>query len=55
MVGIKKEFIGFLKGNRNGILSVYNIRCDPGLGLCKAVVRRIPYTYSFCIEQLDVP
>ena len=26
MVGIKKEYIGFRKGNQNGISSMYNIR-----------------------------
>ena len=41
MVGIKKESIGFLKENRNGISSMYNIRCDPDLGVGKAAVRRI--------------
>ena len=34
---------------------MYNIRCDPELGVGKAAVRRIPCAYSFCIEQLDLP
>ena len=50
MAGIKKEYIGFRKGNRNGISSMYNIRCDPKLGVGKADVRRIPCACSFCIE-----
>ena len=55
MVVIKKESIGFRKVNRDGISSMYNIRCDLELGVGKAIVRRIPCAYSFCIEQLDLP
>ena len=55
MVGIKNESSGFRKGNRNGISSMYNIRCDLELGVGKAAVRRIPCAYSFWIEQLDLP
>ena len=55
MVGIKKEFSGFRKGNRNGISSMYIIRCDSVLGVGKVVVRRIPCACSFFIEQLDLP
>ena len=51
MVGLKKDSIGFREGNRNGISAMYNIRCDPDLGVCKAAVRRIPCTCLFCIEQ----
>ena len=29
MAGIKKQDISFKKGNRNGISSMYKIRCDP--------------------------
>ena len=54
-VCIKQESIGFRKGNRNGISSMYNIRCDPELGVDKAAVRRIPCSCLFCIEQLDLP
>ena len=54
-VRIKKESIDFRKGNRNGISLMYNIRCDPEIGVCKAAVRRIPCACSFCIEQLDLP
>ena len=42
MARIKKKSIGFRKGNCNGIASIYNTRCDPELGVCKADVRRIP-------------
>ena len=55
MVGIKEESSGFRKGNRKGISSRYNIRCDPELGVGKSTVRRIPCVCSFCIEQLDLP
>ena len=34
---------------------MYNIRCDPELGVGKAAVRRIHCAFSFCIEQLDLP
>ena len=54
MVGIKKECSRFRKENRNGILLMYNIRCDPELGVGKAAVRRIPCACSFCIEQLHL-
>ena len=54
MVGIKKDSIGFRKGNRNGISAMYNIRCDPDLGVGKAAVRRIPCACLFCIEQLNL-
>ena len=55
MVGMKKDSIGFKKGNRNGISAMYNIRCDPDLGVGKAAVRRIPCACLFCIEQLNLP
>ena len=55
MVGIKKDSSGFRKGNRNGVLSMYNIRCDPQLGVGKAAIRRTHFACSFCIEQLDLP
>ena len=55
MVGIKKDSSVFRKGIRNGISSMYNIRCNPELGVGKADVRRIPCACSFCIEQLDLP
>ena len=55
MVGIKKESSGFRKGIQNGISSMYNIRCDPELGVCKAAVSNIPCAFSFFIEQLDLP
>ena len=54
MVGIKKDYIGFRKGNRNGTSVMYNIRCDPDLGVGKAAVRRIPCACLFCIEQLNL-
>ena len=54
-VCIKQESIGFRKGNRNGISSMYNIRCDPELGVGNTVVRGTSCVYSFCIEQLDLP
>ena len=34
---------------------MYNIRCDPDLGVGKAAVRRIPCTYNSCIKQLELP
>jgi len=34
---------------------MYNIRCDPELGVGKAAVRKIPWACSFCIETLDLP
>ena len=55
MVGIKKDSIGFRKGNRNGISTMYNIRCDPDLVVGKTAVRRISCAYAFCIEQLNLP
>ena len=55
MVWIKKESSGFKRGNRNGILSMYNIRYDLELGVGKAAARRIPCACSFCIEQLYLP
>ena len=55
MVGIKKDSIRFRKVNRNGISAMYNIRCDPDLGLGKAAVRRIPCACLFCIEQPNLP
>ena len=54
IVEINKESIGFRKVNRNGISSMYNMRCDPKLGVGKVAVRRIPCACSFCIEQLDL-
>ena len=33
---------------------MYNIRCDPDLGVGKATVRRIPCACLFCIEQLNL-
>ena len=54
-MGIKKEYIDFWNGYRNGISSMYNIRCDPELGVCKAAVSNIPCAFSFFIEQLDLP
>ena len=47
MVGIKKESIGFMKGNQNEISSMYNIRYDFELGVGKADIRRITYACSF--------
>ena len=55
MAGIKKECIGFRKRNCSGISSMYNILCDPVLGVVKAAVGRIPRSCSFCIEQLALP
>ena len=55
MSGIKKESNGFRKRNRNGILSMYNIRYDLELDVGKATVRTIPCVCSFCTEQLDLP
>ena len=49
MAEIKKG-INFKKGKRNGILFMYNIRCDPDLGVGKATVRRIPCACNFCIK-----
>ena len=53
MVGIKKDYIGFRKGNRNSKSVMYNIRCDPDLGVGKAAVRSIPCACLFCIEQIN--
>ena len=53
MVGIKKKYVGFRKGKK-GISSMYNIRCDPELGVGKVSIRRISCACSFCIEQLDL-
>ena len=50
LAGIKKKFIRFIKGKQHGISSMYNIRFDPDLGVCRATVRRIPCVCSFCIE-----
>ena len=47
MAGIKKKYIGFRKGHRNGISSIYNIRCVSDLGIGKTAIRRIPCAYSF--------
>ena len=47
MVEIKKESIGFMKGSRNEISSMYNIRCDFELGVGKADIRRITCACSF--------
>ena len=55
MVGIKIEYIGFRKENRNEISSMYNIRYNPELGVGKSSVRRISFDCLFCIEQLDLP
>ena len=54
MVGIKRDSIGFRTGNGDGISVMYNIRCDPDLGLGKAAVRRIACACLFCIEQINV-
>ena len=53
MVGIKKKTLGFRKGNRNRLSSIYKIIYDYELGICNADVRRISCAYSFCVEQLD--
>ena len=53
MVEKKKEYIDFRKGNRNGISSMYNIRCDPDIGIGKVSLRRIPCACSFCIEKSE--
>ena len=50
MVGIKKDYIGLRKGNRYGISVMYNIGCDPDLGVGKAAARKLPCACSFCIE-----
>ena len=55
VVGIMKESIDFRKGNRNGISSMYNTRCNPKLEVGKADFRRVPCLFSFCIDQLDLP
>ena len=34
---------------------MYNIRCDPDIGVDTAAVRRTPCACSFCIEQLELP
>ena len=54
IVGIKKDSIGFRKGNRNRISAMYNIRCDLDHGVGKAAVRRTPIACLFCIEQLNL-
>ena len=53
MVGIKKKTLGFRKGNRNRLSSIYKIIYDYELGICNADVRKISCAYSFCVEQLD--
>ena len=55
VVGIKKESIDFRKGNRNGMSSMYNTRCNPKLEVGKADFRKVPCLFSFCIDQLDLP
>ena len=54
-MGINKEYGGFRKRNRDRISSMYNIRCDLSFWVGKVYVRRIPCSFSFCIEQLDLP
>lgn len=46
---------GLKKGTKNGLLSMYNIRADPSLGLGKVAVRRIPCACDNCIYQLKKP
>ena len=55
MIGINKEGLGFSKGNRNGISSIYNIRCDPDIGVGKVAVRRISFTCISSIKQFELP
>ena len=53
--GITKQTIGFKKGNRNGISSMYNIRCEPDLGVGRAALRGILYACNSCIKLLELP
>ena len=54
MARIKKETLGFPKGNRNEILSMYNIRYDLDLDIDNAAFRRILSACISCIEQFEL-
>ena len=54
MAGIKKVYLGFRKGNQNGISSKYDIRCDPDLGVGQATIGRTLCACLYCIEKLDL-
>ena len=56
MIVMKKRVTGLDNGKKYmGISSMYNFRCDPGLGIGKAACRRIPYACLFCLEILNTP
>ena len=55
MIGLKKEVLGFPKGDRNGILFMCKIRCETYLGVGKAAIIRNPCACISCIEQFELP
>ena len=55
MVGMKKEVVGLETGKYNGISYMYNVRCDPDLGIGKAACRRILCACITCLKLLETP
>ena len=55
MVGMKKKVVGLETGKYNGILSMYNFRCDPDLGIGKAACRRITCACMTYLKLLETP
>ena len=53
-MGIKKDVIGFKKGNRNSISSIYYIKGSLDIGIGKAVVTSISCAWNSCIKKLEL-
>ena len=52
---LKKTVVGLPAGEHNGLLSRYNLRTDPQLGVGRAALRRVPCACNACVRQLQLP
>ena len=55
MIGMKNKVVGLDNGKYMRISSMYNFRCNPDLGIGKAVCKRIPCACLSCLEILNTP
>ena len=55
MVGLKKKVVGLKSGKYMVILSMYNFKYDPDLGIRKTACRRIPYSCVTRLQMLNTP